>query len=260
MRIRINGADAPGAETRMPARVVSWIVLGSLLLSGCMLKPDVPREPPRPYFAIAVDALRDATAVPLKSYVLFPGMEGVNDTDLQYREVARYVRKALAARGFSEAADPASADLALYLNYGIGGPRTTYFAYSYPVLGFQPAEHHILHATTVGEAGKSTITGTIDSFPTTVITGTQTRLAATTLYQRFLVIEAIDIAGSRKAGKTMPIWKTSITSVGTSDDLRRILPALVVAGQPYLGERSDHRIDVQIDEQDPAILALRQTE
>lgn len=191
----------------MPARLISWLALGSLLLSGCMLKPDVPPEPPQRYFAIAVDALRDATAAPLQSYVLFPGIEDVSDTDLQYREVARYVRKALAARGFSEAADLASAELAVYLNYGIGGPRTTYFAYSYPVLGFQPAEHHILRATTVGDAGRSTITGTIDSFPATAITGTETRLAATTLYQRFLVIEAIDIAGSRKTGKTLPIWK-----------------------------------------------------
>lgn len=229
------------------------------VLSGCMLQPETPPQPPRSYIAIRVDALRDAEAPARQSYALFPGIEGVSDGDLQYREVARYVRQALGARGFTEAADPAKAGIALFLNYGIGEPRTTYFTYSFPVLGILGPQSYSFRATTPGKGGHTT-TGTLEPFPDVGVVGTGTRLGSATFYMRFLVIEAIDVARSREAKKTIPTWKTIVTSPGPSDDLRRILPALVVAGQPYFGEHTDHQIDLQLEETDPAVLAMRRTE
>lgn len=245
----------------MTSRLAAWIVLVTVLASGCLPPTDVPSHPLRTVFAIQVDALRDsATAPAKKSYALFPGLEGVADADLQYREVARYARKALAARGFTEAADPAKAEIAIFLNYGIGEPRTTYFTYSYPVLGIVGPETYTFHSTTVGEAGRTTTTGTLEPFPRVGVVGTETRIGSATVYFRFLVFEAIDVVRSREAKKPIPTWKTIVTSTGSSGDLRRILPALVVAGQPHLGEHTDHQVDVLLEETDPAILDLRKTE
>lgn len=245
----------------MKARFAPGSLLLALFLSACVLPPDSPPEPRRASFAIQVDALRDsATAPAKKSYALFPGLEGVADADLQYREVARYARKALAARGFTEAADPAKAEIAIFLNYGIGEPRTTYFTYSYPVLGILGPETYTFHSTTVGEAGRTTTTGTLEPFPHVGVVGTETRIGSATVYFRFLVLEAIDVARSREAKRPIPTWKTIVTSTGSSGDLRRVLPALVVAGQPHLGEHTDHQVDVLLEETDPAVVDLRRAE
>ncbi|MCH8960359.1 MAG: hypothetical protein IH820_03330 [Bacteroidetes bacterium] len=126
---------------------------------------------------------------------MYPGVEEVNAADLEYRELSRYIRKALVSNGLIEANDPESAELAIFVNYGIGEPKTTYYSYSMPVLGTTGGRivHDFSGPFKPSTPGRLAVVGSRN------VTGSRTT------YYRYLILEAFDAQRLREGGEAVQI-------------------------------------------------------
>ncbi len=84
---------------------------------------------------VGVDSLSVPESAGKVTYILLPGLQGVEPSDLQFKEFKAYVERALNSRGFFRARTIDDATVAIFLAYGIGDPRDHIYSYSVPVWG-----------------------------------------------------------------------------------------------------------------------------
>jgi len=70
-------------------------------------------------------------------------------------------------------------------------------------------------------------------------------------------LDAVDLEEYRRSEKVVQIWKTTVTSRGTSGDLRRVLPVLVAAAKPYIGINTGKQVGVTLREEEKAVLEIK---
>jgi len=225
------------------------LILAALTLSwgsGCATVPFIP------HFVVQVDSISAPEANAGQSYVLRPAREGVASNDLQYREFAAYVHRALAMRGFTKASLE-EADTIILLNYGIGEPENTNYSYSLPVYGQTGGGTATYSGSTYGSGGYSHTTGTIQQQPTYGVVGTQTYSGTRTSYFRYLILDAVDLSALREAQEIVPVWKTTITSRGASGDLRRVFPVLIGAAAEHVATNTGQQVHIRLYEGDERV-------
>ncbi len=71
-------------------------------------------------------------------------------------------------------------------------------------------------------------------------------------YLRYILLSVKDLTADRKV-----VWESIITSLGSSNDLRRIVPYMLIAGEPYFGKSSGQRREIAIYEGDARVIRLR---
>ena len=202
-------------------RITLFFIALSLIFSGCTA------------FQIKVDSIRDYSQKKGANYILLPGLKDIDINDLNFKEYSSYVEKALSQKGFRKVLLGDKPDVIIFLAYGIGDPQSETLAYSVPIYG-QTGD-----GSTYGVVGSQHYVSNID------------------MYYRWISIEGISVAEFINDKKIVPIWKTTITSKGTSGDLRRVFPYLLVAGQDYLGENTGKQIRFTIYESDSRVKALK---
>jgi len=207
--------------------------------------------------AVNVDSITSPDAQPGSTYILVPGREGVAASDLQYREFAAYVDRALQARGFAPASSPDRAEMAVLLNYGIGEPQTTSYTYSLPIYGQTGGGTATYSGSTYGSGGYAHTTGTVHQQPTYGVVGSQTHTGSVTTYLRYLVLDAVSLAAYRESQTIVPLWKTTVTSTGSSGDLRLVLPVLVGAASEHLATNTGQQVHIKLTETDRRVLKVK---
>ena len=236
----------------MRCKVAVWIVAAHLTVLGCVTKPTAP-----PVFAVNVSSLAAGGSESFKTYVLVTGTEGAAANDLQFMEYAKYVERVLSERGFQSVTSSDTADMAIVMNYGIGEPQTTTYSYSLPVWGRKGGGRTTFNASTCGAGGCAHTTGTAYQQPTYGVVGAVNRTGTVTTYFRYLILEAVDLGEYRRSQAVVPIWKTTITSSGSSGDLRRVMPILVAAGLPYIATDTGQQIELRLYETDDRVLRVK---
>jgi len=221
-----------------------------LFLAGCASMR-------QPRFHVVVDSLASEAADQHRTYILLPGNEGVTWEDLQFQEYSRYVQRALEARGFRPAEQPEDADVAIVLSYGIGDPQTRQYTYSLPVWGQTGVSSSHTYGTATAYGNTASYSGTTTYTPSYGITGYTSHVGSVTTYFRYALITAYDFAEFRATEKQIQLWRTTITSSGSSGDLRRVFPILVSASVPHLGTNTGQQVEVQLYESDDAVRAIR---
>lgn len=231
-----------------------------LVLSGCAnMRP--------PTFHINVDSI--SSAKENKIYVLLPSNKNVKVDDLQFKEYAKYVNRALQRKGFSPAKNFQKANVAIFLGYGIGEPKEHQFTYSLPTWGKTGISSSTTYGTsntygnlnTYGNYG--TYSGNTNSSSTTIytptygITGSTRHSGSYTTYFRFMFLDAVDLEEFKKSKKTVQLWKTTVTSSGSSSDLRRVFPILVAASKNYIATNTGKKVQVNLLEDDAQVLAIK---
>ena len=151
--------------------------------------------PPR--FVTSVDAISGPAAERKTSYILLPGIEGLAISDLQFREFAEYVHRALMDRGFTQAVSFEEASVAVFVSYGIGDPQTVQYSYSLPVWGQTGVTSSTSGTIDVFGNYQSTTTET----PTYGITGSTTATDTLTEYFRFIRLDALDLDQYRESAQ-----------------------------------------------------------
>jgi hypothetical protein len=229
---------------RQMLRAVATTVV-TLLAAGCASLG--------PRFYVDVSALRDSQLPEKRTYVVYPGLQGVDPTDLQFREFAGQLDRVLHAKGFTPAAANARPDVLILLSYGIGEPQTSY--YSYPVFGQIAGGTNSFTASTFGSGGFTRTTGTVTSPTRHGVVGTRT--VARREFERWAAVEAVDVDTFAKTQKIGQAWRTTMTSSGRSGDLRRVFPVMLAAGQPYIGTNTRQQVRRVLSDESPEVVAIR---
>lgn len=214
------------------------IIFLAFFLIGC-------RHTPYKY-KVEINSICSPTAESKKTYILLSGIKEIDETDLQFIEYSKYIDNALASKGFIKAKDKDSADVAIFLIYGIGNPQEHTYNYSQPVIG----QTGVSSSTTYGYINRfgntATYSGSTTYTPTYGITGHVPVSETYTTYSRYLILDAIDIEAYKKSQKTNQIWQTTVTSTGSSGDLRIMFPILVAASTKYIGVNTGKKIYIRL--------------
>lgn len=241
------------AVNKYPVVTAIIVFLGPALLVGCGRS-----GPPR--FVVRVDALATPEAAEARRYVLRPGMEAVSERDLQFREYAEYLNRALQAEGFEQVASIKDADVVVFVAYEIGGPEEHTYSYSVPHFG----QTGVSSSRTYGSvqsfgSGYGTYSATTTYQPEYGITGYSSHIGTYTTFTRWLQVSAYRLSVKTEAEEPEEVWRLSAISTGSSGDLRRVFPILVTAAQPYLGKSTQKKaVDVALYESDEAVVAIRE--
>jgi hypothetical protein len=213
---------------------------------------------PWPLLEVNIDSLRGDTSKDKRDFIIVSGKAGVETTDLQFKEFSRYVTNALDNIGYERSSDPRKAGIVVFLNYGIGAPKTTYYSYSYPVYGFTGGGATKFTATTRDETSTKTVEteGEITQTPEFGVVGTRSRTESKTTYDRYIILEAASVARLIADQEIEPVWRTTITSTGASNDFRTVFPILLAAGQPYISRDTGKLIQTFIRGNDRAIFDI----
>ncbi|WP_197490442.1 hypothetical protein [Halothiobacillus diazotrophicus] len=191
-----------------------------------------------------------------KSYILLPGNKGVTKDDLQFQEYAHYVTRGLAAHGFTPAETVANANVAIVLSYGIGDPQSHQYSYSLPVYGQTGIASSNTYGTLSSYGNSSSYSGTTTYTPSYGVTGYTSETGSYTTYYRYAQITAYDFQRYLRTKEQRELWKTTVSSTGSSGDLRLVFPILIAAAAPYIATDTGRKIQVVLEESDPSVAAI----
>jgi hypothetical protein len=210
-----------------------------------------------PKFYISVDSLAASGANAKKTYLLLPGNQGVTAADLQFKEYAEYLKRVLSKKGYVYTESKDEANLAIYLAYGTGDPETHQYSYELPIwgrTGFYAPSTNVAATVVNGQTKYMTYTTYTPEYG---YIGYNTHIDSVTTYRRFAVITAYDYEQFKKDEKEVQLWKTTINSTGSSDDLRRIFPVLMAASIPYLATDTGSKVYLSMYETDAIVQEVK---
>ena len=186
------------------------ILVSLLIMAGCAIQHQV-----------AVDGINSPGAPKGGHYVLVSGIPHTGPEDLMFQTAAGFLKRALARQGYTEASSMEHAAQVIMLSYEVSGPQIITDVHTvqqdpgYYKYGYYPRTYTTHHK----------------------------------VYVRRLMVKAYD-ALSFRSPKRLQYWRTSAVSIGETGDLRRFLPVLVAAVEPYLGANTQNEIKVLVAEDD----------
>jgi len=208
-------------------------------------------------YLVHVDSISDTSAQLNKTYLIMPGNKDINANDLQFREFASLLVKAMAIQGYILADVSQKPDLEVYLSYGIGEPETHTYSYSEPVWGQTGVN---IYSETNQYTGKNNVTTQNSSTfmePQYGVTGYTEKTGEVTVYKKFILIDAFDIKNGSQGSQLKEVWKTSIAANGKAKDLRKVFPGMLAAAAKYIGTNTGEELQVEVAQDSPVLKAIK---
>ena len=163
--------------------------------------------------------------------------------DLTFNEYKAYVADALTQKGYNVVGSKAQARTVILMSYGVGNPLekirntpsasigfgTGYWGWgNHWGWGFMPSFYFPLND--------------IDSYTT---------------YGSYLHLLAYDISQEAQMDRTQYLWQINVALRSSSSDLRTMMPVLVAAAMPYMGDDTGRQITVDISMDDAYVQHLQ---
>lgn len=208
-------------------------------------------------YQVYVDSIAVSNVNFGKKYVLLPANKDINIRDMQFREYASYVHKVLINQGYEPAKNFDSADILIMLSYGIGEPKEHNYTYSSPVFGQTGVSSSQTTGMVSSYGNFATYSGYTTKTPTYGITGYRQHSGSYSTCDRFIMLSAFNLKTKGKNISDLEVWKTIITSKGSSCDLRFVFPGILLATEGLIGTNTGSKVGVSILVNDPAISELR---
>jgi hypothetical protein len=215
------------------------------------------------YYTTEIDSYGDYN-LKGKKFFVEPGMKDVSENDLQFKEFKSIISKSFIRKEAIETQLRTEADIVVLLQYGISDPQTYQENIPVPIWGRTGISSSTTttntRSNTYGNAYLSayssggTTTGNVYGSATTNknttsstqynysygVTGVANRTVTRTEYFRFCNVYAYD----NNTQSDEMLWKTSISSSGSSGDLRVVLPYLVFTGMDFYGINTGKKISL----------------
>lgn len=220
--------------------------MATLFLSGCAS------------YDVRVDAISSQkTSTPGNSYYLFSGLKGVDTSDLQFQEYAHYIDCAMAEKGYTRSKDVDSADVALFLSYGIGDPKESMSSYAIPVYGQTGVSSAYTSGSVRSYGSNAYYSGTTTFTPQYGLKGFATGVKSRTTYFRYFLLDAFDLKTYREKNNSVQLWSTKVTSNGSSGDLRTVFPVMVGAAKEYFGRNTGKQLSFDMYDWSPEVVSVK---
>lgn len=226
--------------------VIIFILLGTLLF-GCA----------GPDYYVDVDSISSPDVPTGKRYAMLSGKNDAPPDDLQFKEFASYVHRALREQGFTKVEKLKDADIAIFLAYGIGDPQKQNYSYSLPLYGQTGYSSSTTYGTLSTYGNTGSYSETTHYTPQYGIIGYKNYTGSYYEYFRWLMLDAYDVAAYKTSQKLMQAWQTSATSVGSSGDLRLVFPIMVAASRPFIGTNTGKKVRIVLHEKDSSVLQIK---
>jgi len=235
------------------------VSLMALLLTGCATTQ----------FHVNVNSINNNEPIASKKCVIFPALKDITVDDLQFKEYATYAIRALEWKGYTITDKADDADIAIFLGYGIGEPTKHQYSYAMPIWGQTGVSSSTttgitnIHGNAYSYGGNTNLYGSGTTSSTTTYTpqygivGAVPQVGSFVTYDRFVFLTAYDLKLFRETQKEKQIWKTEITSRGSSGDLRRIFPIMLAGAAPYLGENTGQYKQFILTEEGKGVLKIK---
>ena len=224
-------------------------VLLCLGLCGCATEP--------PQFVISVDSINNNEAITQKSCVVTPGMQGVPPDDLNFKEYAGYVKRVLTLKGCVLSEDMQTADIVVFLGYGVSEPKEHVYTYSTPIWGQTGVSSANTTGTVFSSGHNANIMATTTYTPSYGVVGASTHSGTFVTYTRQISLVAYDMKIYRETKREKQLWKTEIVSTGNCGDLRVVFPILLAAATKYIGENTEQKVITTIQEDSREVLEIK---
>lgn len=207
---------------------------------------------------VAINSFAGPEAEKKRNFIILPGLDGVSANDLEFQEYASLASRVMEGQGFTKAPTGQEANLVVFLAYSIGEPETRKYTYAVPHFG----QTGVSSSTTYGSVnstgyGSANYSATTYNTPSYGITGYSSQVGSVTTFTRVLSLEGVDLDFYRQSAQVRQLWKTKVASVGSSGDLRSLVPVLLVAASQYIGGSTGQIINIEISLSDPRINTLR---
>ncbi len=223
-----------------------YFILFAIFLTGC-----------GPVVNVDVDSICSPRAKEKNKFVILPGNEGCDDSDLQFQEFSNYTERALENSGFIKASSVNDADVAILLSYGVSDPHVYQYTYSSPVYGQTGYSSSSTHGTLNTFGNTAIYSGSTTYTPTYGIVGSTTNVGTGVLFVRHFVLNGIDIAKFNDSNKVIELWTTKAISAGESGDIRRVFPILLGASKDYIATNTGRKISLTLKENDKRVLEIK---
>jgi len=202
---------------------------------------------------VAVSAFAAPYSEASVSYVVFPLNQGVDPSDPEFLEYRSYLTQALTARGYHPAKSLESAQLAVFLGYGVGSPDRHQSSYQ---LLF--AEHGLAPAPATGAAREN---GHGRKAPVLASRrddedSSRPPNDGDPPFTRYAIINAVDVPEYLLERRLTRVWSTKIVSIGHSSDLRAMFPVILAGAWDLLGTNSPGTVRRKLDVNGAEVLWL----
>jgi hypothetical protein len=226
---------------------ILYILLLSSFISSCGIA-----------YLVKVDSF-GGNDIANKTYTLMPLMPEFSG--LEYNEYSKYVHSALKEKGYINLDNKDKSNIVIFMSYGISDPSTYETTTSIPQWGQTGVSSSYTSGTFSsygGYTGSGRYSGTTSYSPTYGVTGYTPITSSYTNYTRYLKLSAVDSGLWRNNKENIELWKTSVTSTGSSGDLRQVMPYMIIAVKPHIGTNTGQQLKIEIDGDNKNVKALRE--
>lgn len=212
---------------RYPLKTILLLVV-FIIFSGCKRtevneylfgKSDPNRINSTETYHVHVNSLNDGESHKKQKYTLMPGLKGVSKNNLQFKEYASYVHRAMKKSGYEKAKTNEEADIGILFAYGIGAPEKEI---SYETKTYASTRPSYYNYSTHSKS--------------------KTKANTKITYTRNIILDAYDYAYFNRTGKEKQVWITRAVSTGARADLREVLPVMVTAIAPHIGSNTGRQL------------------
>ncbi|MFO7725194.1 MAG: hypothetical protein R6V45_06550 [Oceanipulchritudo sp.] len=220
-----------------------------LFLAGCATR-----------YPVRVDALSEGGGKPGGTearYILKNASPGSEDTDLFFKEISRHLNPVLQQAGFRKAEERGEANQVIDVKAYLSEPMVETRSHSEPIYAHTGGYSRVIRIPIVNDKGE-VVSYNYSSYWTpsrTRVAGYVDRDRQYTVYDKILELSARRLNEEGERGEE--IWTVSIALRSASTDYRSALPYMLVAAEPYIGQRTDGEEIIRIPEDDPDVEAFR---
>ena len=203
---------------------ITTVSIAIVLFSGC--SPMVNK------YHVSIDAITaPKTSLQPETYVIKPLGDEQNSSDLRFQRYTQHLEKMLNQKGYKLATHANLAEQIIYFSYGLEKVQEERHIYQEPEVsvgiswGF-PYGYYRWHHPFWHDVG---------------YTSYRTYERRYILYNRYITIVAKDQHNKE-------LWRVDTSSIGKSNNLRKIIPLLIDASEPYIGTDTQGAIELTIKE------------
>ncbi len=229
---------------------IIFIFISAFFLGGCAST-----------YSFKVDAINNPEATEYQSYKIVSSNPEVSEEDLQFKEVAEYVKTSLSGKGLYEAPDieSADADMIVDISYGISEPQVDFKTYTTPVYAMVGGGYRTVSTPVVGPNGKvRMVTTTIYIPPRKQIVGMEEQIVPITNYEKFLRMTSRENQDADESEGPVQVWSIYVKNKDESEDLRKYLPLMAAASVDYVGENTEQQQEVKIKDTDESVAFIKE--